>query len=499
MRNAKSRAAFLAALLTLTWAHLEAVPAQATDTGSLEISVAPGLAYGSVELTVDSDGPESVAITVSYLGGSGESALCKVDVSASSGTSFDYRGTRRCKVPSAYFGDVELRARRESAALGRTVFSASRNVTVVDPALSAINLSVPMSKMFPFVDGYRDGPVEARITATNSAGQAVPFSGVAWIVSGRAARFTSLANSPDVGSATVRLSLAKVPLGNGRVTIRLTGADGSVMVQSRALSIVPTGARSASVTLSNSRFFPQKDGYLDSIAITVSAQSTTTLPVRGTGVVRVIDSRKRTVTTWQTSGSSQRRFTWAGTSRLVPGKYTVEYVFQGPQGKAVSAHASVQVYGGRVGWSSTATSSRTSGVSTGDFKKAQATFNWDTGTLKVHIWFWDNPDSFTNISVSLGSGCGYSTTEAVFYLDGKDMLPMYDPDRDRELDVVGSTNILSSQEVELTMQGRDIRSSKYSCVGLETWWSSDYYHYSSDCDCITRTWNEDEMNVRRRR
>lgn len=173
----------------------------------------------------------------------------------------------------------------------------------------------------------------ATVTAADETGLAIPFRGFVEAKVGTRTQRVTVASAGGA-AATATLSGTGLVAGTARVIAAVT-ANGSNTVTSAPASLVVKNVAVTAIRLSSSSsvVYPTKDGYKDSVALSLSSRTTTGSTVPVTGTVKVT-SRGKTVKTWKLSTSKPWKAAWDGKvkGKVVPGTYVVTASVKGPEG-----------------------------------------------------------------------------------------------------------------------------------------------------------------------
>jgi hypothetical protein len=216
-------------------------------------------------------------------------------------------------------------------------------VSVAAQAGAGLELTASTPNVFPYIDGDRDS-VTFTATVRDPGPGSLPITGSVTITSGGTVVTTWSLNTSTEQRFTWdgKTNGAVVP-GDYTVTATGTTADGLAVTDAVAVTVGRTALQSVSVR-SDGGVAPAKDGYRDTVKLTVAGVSSTGRTVPVTGTVKVI-SRGKTVKTWTLTSSASTVLSWDGRTAgaLVAGGYTVTVSAKGPEGDTRTASVSVTV------------------------------------------------------------------------------------------------------------------------------------------------------------
>lgn len=190
----------------------------------------------------------------------------------------------------------------------------------------------------------------ATVTATDETGLKVAFTGsVKATVGGTTVSLPLTAKgnpaTGTVGSAKAVIKASALKAGTGTVKATVKGAGSSqVSSAGSTLKVVHTSVTGVKLTASATSVFPVKDGYRDSVKLTVTPTSSVSGSVPATGTVKITHGGK-TVTSWKLTSTAKRTFTWGGRNNgsIKPGTYVVTVSIKGPEGTTKTASKSLTV------------------------------------------------------------------------------------------------------------------------------------------------------------
>ena len=224
--------------------------------------------------------------------------------------------------------------------------SATFAVSSVPTSLTATNVGVDTTNLFPFVDGYRD-TLKVSVTSTTSVHAAVPVTGSLTVKKGS----SSIATIP-ISMSTQAITWdgrvnGKVVPGSYSVTARIKAAEGAWQQsppKNVTVSSTVTGAPSINVPYTT--VFPSHDGYRDILPISASSKLSSGRAGAGSIVVEV-KSGSRSVHKWTFSGTGAHVANWNGKvgSSITSGKYSIIVTAKGPEGVAKTTSKFVTVSG----------------------------------------------------------------------------------------------------------------------------------------------------------
>jgi hypothetical protein len=181
------------------------------------------------------------------------------------------------------------------------------------------------------------------ITARDETGSVVPAHGTVKAASHGRTKSASFATSSATAARTT-LSVAKLPLGTAKLSAKLVGATGSYATfTSGLIALRSTSIKSVSLSRSVTTVFPKRDGYRDTVTVSINSSTTTGKPVTTSGTA-VIKRGTKTAATWKLS-SGKTSITWNGLDhgRVVAGTYTLTVSLTGPDGPAKVTTTSISV------------------------------------------------------------------------------------------------------------------------------------------------------------
>lgn len=189
----------------------------------------------------------------------------------------------------------------------------------------------------------------ATVAAVDETDLAIPFTGTVTAVVGTVKHVASV-TSPLGAAAKATISASKLKAGSGTVSATVTGNGKTATSDSVSLLVRKTAVASVKIARSESVVYPTKDGYKDSSKISVSWKSTTGSAIPVTGVVKIINSKGKTVKSWGLSTTKPWSGTWNGKvgTTAVYGTYTVKAAIKGPEGSTLAASTTITVKKGKL-------------------------------------------------------------------------------------------------------------------------------------------------------
>lgn len=188
----------------------------------------------------------------------------------------------------------------------------------------------------------------ASMWAKDETGLTVPFTGV--VIAKAGGKTQTVAVSSLTGAtAKATLSGGKLAAGAGTVQATLTAAGVSATTSPVSVTVKSTAVSATKLSASLSTIYPTKDGYRDSVKLTVKNTTTTGGAVPASGSVTVT-SKGKTVKSWALSSSKTWSASWDGKvkGKVVPGTYTVTARVKGPEGATKTSSAKVVVKKGKL-------------------------------------------------------------------------------------------------------------------------------------------------------
>lgn len=228
----------------------------------------------------------------------------------------------------------------------RTSEEALGTIAVSDGIHSSATLTLDATEYFPSVDGYRD-VIAATLSVLGASNEPVPFTaGQASITVGaKTARCTFAASSSGV--ATCNLNL-KGFSATDEVTVTANFTDGagnSDTVESQIVALLTTQITSASISRDVPTVFPASDGYIDTVQLPFTMETSTGRSIPLTKGSITVKLGTKVAQTWPLTKSASSYKTWNGLNggKIVPGSYTIVLVAQGAEGRSFTSTAVVVV------------------------------------------------------------------------------------------------------------------------------------------------------------
>lgn len=296
----------------------------------------------SSTVTVAADAPTTVTLTVVAADDTVVATLPAVELTADA-LSVDVP-VALSALEGVAAGDYELDAATSDA----TPLTAAQPLVVGSGAATAVSVTLGKTLLFPW-SGSGLNSTSARVAAVDETGLNVPFHGAITTTIG-SKKITNSITTSAAASAAITLSVKNLPTGTAHVVARVAGATGAAVSSStRSVTLRAVSIASTAISASATSVYPHKDGYRDSVALTVSATSTTAKAIPVTGSV-TISRAGRTVTSWKLTSSTTKRITWNGLNHgaVVAGTYTVKVAIKGPQGSTHTASKNITVSAKRV-------------------------------------------------------------------------------------------------------------------------------------------------------
>lgn len=188
----------------------------------------------------------------------------------------------------------------------------------------------------------------ATVSVRDETGLEVPFTGTVTATVAKKSQKHSV-TSPTGKAAKATIIGTTLPAGTASVVATVTANGATARSAASKLTLKTVAVSAVKVTASIKTLYPAKDGYRDSVKLTVASTSTTGTAVPVTGKVTVTRGGK-TVTSWKLSSSKKWSASWNGKvkGKIVPGTYTVTVSSKGPQGGAKKSSVKVTVKKGKL-------------------------------------------------------------------------------------------------------------------------------------------------------
>lgn len=212
-------------------------------------------------------------------------------------------------------------------------------------------MSVSLGLSRSTVETWKSSPIRrttAIVSARDETGMLVPFSGkVVTKVGGKSV--TQKLQSSSGSAVSTNIDGSALTIGKAAVVAIVTGSGVSKTSRSLSLLVRDVSVQKVKVARSVATVYPVKDGYVDSVKLSVSASTSTGKSVAATGSVKITRAGK-TVKSWNLKSSKPWSATWNGRvgSKVVPGTYKVAVALKGPQGATKTTSATIKVVGDKL-------------------------------------------------------------------------------------------------------------------------------------------------------
>lgn len=322
-------------------------PAAVADDGAIVSVSTPELltlpdadgVRDATSIQVSADAPTSVVVTVSTADrASTLLTLPAVELTVDNGLV----QTVQIPVTGLTAGALVIDATPESGTPGTAALTVGSGQPV------AVSQTLSRATIYTWTGAtYRSAT--ATVGAVDETGAAVPFAGSVVATSGSTVRSYPVA-STDGSAATATIAATSLPYGTATVVSTVAGA-GSALVSSAeaSLTVKAVAVASTSLKASVSTVYPAKDGYRDSVKLSVSTTTTTAGSIPARGSVKITRSGK-TIKSWTLTSTKAWSATWDGrvATKIVPGTYKVSVAIKGPQGAAQTSSTYVTVKSGKL-------------------------------------------------------------------------------------------------------------------------------------------------------
>ncbi|WP_062518699.1 hypothetical protein [Demequina silvatica] len=217
-----------------------------------------------------------------------------------------------------------------------------RRITVGSGDPKKVTLALSDSKLYTW-SGASPRTAVATVRATDETGLRVPFTGTVIAKAGGKSSTTSIGSATGA-SASRKVYASQLAAGTGTVTARLDGPTLTGSTASAPITIKKTAITGVSLVPSRTNVYPAKDGYRDSVRLTVIPAKSRPVIFPATGTVKVTYDG-RTVKSWKLTSATKWTGTWDGLNggRIVPGTYRVSVSIKGPEGTTRTARTTIDV------------------------------------------------------------------------------------------------------------------------------------------------------------
>lgn len=224
--------------------------------------------------------------------------------------------------------------------------AASAEFTVGSGKPQAAALTLNRDLIYTY-KGAKVRTVDARVSARDETGLAVPFTGTVVATVGTKKATHKVASTTGASTKTTIAGSSLAP-GTAKVVFTATAQGASATAKDSVL-VKNFAVTKTSIKASERTLYPTKDGYLDATRFTVSTATTTGTTVAASGSVKVTRGGK-TVASWKLTSSKKWSAAWNGkvNGKVVPGTYTVKASVKGPEGATKTASTTVTVKAGKL-------------------------------------------------------------------------------------------------------------------------------------------------------
>ena len=293
----------------------------------------------------------------------------------------------------------------------RTAEEATSTISVSDGVHSSATLTLDATEYFPAVDGYRD-VIGATLSVFGASNEPVSFnSGQASITVGsKTARCTFAASSS--GIATCNLNLKGFSATDeATVTANFTdGAGNSDTVDSEIVALLTTQITSASISRDVPTVFPASDGYIDTVQLPFTMETSTGRSIPLTKGSITVKLGTKVAQTWPLTKSASSYKTWNGLNggKIVPGSYTIVLVAQGAEGRSFTSTAVVVVSGKKLTTKTTTVSYTGKEAFRYYYSDDSTACQYDGTTFYGYTYYIDSAICYSYLSVPTAVQRGYA-------------------------------------------------------------------------------------------
>ena len=324
-------------------AGVGSTPALAADAPTLQIGTTGGLTKpfadgfrDSVSFTVRSSASTPVDVTVTDPANDDVLAVVAHDL-----------------VPTAVSGGYQATATFAPSSFGTGTFNAtvsdsaypynptSTSFVIGSGEAKSVAVTASETTLYPFVDGYRDSLVST-VRVTDETGTSIPFVGAVDVSA--ASVHSSVAISQTKGTfAKVTVPLGKLPLGPVTLSTEVhTSVGGNKSGMPIPLTIAATRVKKVSIARQYTTVYPKRDGYRDSVKLTVSTATTVPVAIAAKGTLTIVKG-STTIKTWKLYSSKKTTVTWKPSKSQKAGTYKLVATLTNPDKTKVSTTVSLKV------------------------------------------------------------------------------------------------------------------------------------------------------------
>jgi hypothetical protein len=219
--------------------------------------------------------------------------------------------------------------------------STSSSFIVGSGEAKSVAVTASDTRLFPFVDGYRDSLI-ATVRVTDETGTSIPFVGA--VDASAASVHSTVAISQTTGTfAKVTVPLGTLPLGPVILSTEVhTSVGGNKSGTPISLTLVATRVKKITVSRQYSTVYPKRDGYRDSVKLTVSTGTTAPVEIAAKGTLTIVKGGTA-IKTWKLYSSKKTTVTWTPPKSQKAGTYTIIATLTNPDKSKVTTTASITV------------------------------------------------------------------------------------------------------------------------------------------------------------
>jgi len=219
--------------------------------------------------------------------------------------------------------------------------STSSSFVVGSGEAKSVAVAVSDRTLFPLADGYRDSVV-ATVQVTDETGVLIPFVGAVDVSA--ASKHSAVSITQKKGTfAKATVPLGTLPLGPVILSTEAhTSVGGNKSGSPIPLTLVATSVKKISVARQYATVFPHRDGYRDSVKLTVSTATTAPVEVAAKGTLSIVRGNT-TVKKWTLYSSKKTSVTWKPSKSQKAGTYKVIATLTNPDKTKVSTTVSLTV------------------------------------------------------------------------------------------------------------------------------------------------------------
>lgn len=276
--------------------------------------------------------------------------------------------------------------------------AASAEFTVGSGKPQAAALTLNRDLIYTY-KGAKVRTVDARVSARDETGLAVPFTGTVVATVGTKKATHKVASTTGASTKTTIAGSSLAP-GTAKVVFTATAQGASATAKDSVL-VKNFAVTKTSIKASERTLYPTKDGYLDATRFTVSTATTTGTTVAASGSVKVTRGGK-TVASWKLTSSKKWSAAWNGkvNGKVVPGTYTVKASVKGPEGATKTASTTVTVKAGKLVAKKSVKTVKAKSVLDAYVDLGSSDYNWcATDAITPGDVYCDGEDSLEGVSV----------------------------------------------------------------------------------------------------